>query len=1039
MRHAVSSRFVVAVVVLGQAVALPSAPAQSPEAITQAVAQLRFRPIGPANMGGRVTAIEGVPGNPLVFWVGGADGGVFRTVNGGVTFEEQFTDQPVYSVGALALAPSDRNVLWLGSGEGDPRNSASYGNGVYRSTDGGRTWAYLGLPGSERIKRIVVHPADPEVAYVCALGHAWGPNAERGVFRTRDGGRTWEKVLYRDEHTGCSDLAMDYANPRILYAGMWTFRRRPWRFDDGGGETALYRSTDGGNTWTKLVNGLPKGAMARIGVAVSRSHPQVVYLVTETVREGTLFRSDDGGESWRMVSDNRQINFRPFYYSDIRVDPANPEVVYSLSGGLYKSTDGGRTFRSIGGGVHGDHQALWIDPENPNRLLSGSDGGFQVSNDGGENWDIINNVALAQFYHVHYDLERPYNVCGGLQDNGVWCGPSRTRNPAGILKSDWIEISGGDGFYGVPVPGRPGVVYSNLQGGVFFLTDLRSNRTRRVHPYPNKIGSVGDAMLGHKYRFNWDSPIEISPHDPNVVYIGGNVVFKSSDGGHSWQQISPDLTTNDTTKQLSSGGAIYTDNTAAEFHTTILTLAESPLVPGVLWAGTDDGKVWVTRDGGGRWTEVTPNIRGFPAFGWVSRIDASHHDPGTAYVAVDQHRLDDFRPYVFRLTEYGRRSENLSSGLPQDDYVIVVREDPKHPALLYAGMERGLVASWDGGRTWVSLRNGLPPVSVRGLQIHVRDNDLIIGTHGRGAYILDDLAPLQGLTAAMREEVHLFPVRTAVRWEMAGRTASLGQRTYRAPNPPYGALINYYLRAKPDRAVTVTITDERGAVVRTLTDSALAGVNRVVWDLRYEGPERAGEGGAGGFGFGAGRGPLVVPGTYTVTLAVGDRRLTAPVVVEADPAVDIPPSHYVAQRDAALEVRNLVSEVNRTLEALERIERQVRDLVAVVRAGAATGSDGLVEACNAALEELTALKDRATRPPPRMGYRQAPRIREELQTLFNSIAEVASQPTEGEMIRLGELREETQALRRDYEQFLEGALARVNALAGQLPRVVVPR
>ncbi|HEX9756143.1 MAG TPA: glycosyl hydrolase, partial [Gemmatimonadales bacterium] len=505
----------------------PAAAQEARMSVPEAIKSLKWRAIGPANMGGRVSAIEGVPGNPLIFWVGGADGGVFRTTNGGITFEAQFTDQPVYSVGALTLAPSDHNVLWLGSGEGDPRNSASYGNGVYRSTDGGARWKYLGLDGTERIKRIAVHPSDPDVGYVCALGHAWGPNAERGVFRTRDGGATWAKVLYRNEDTGCSDIAMDVSNPRILYAGMWTFRRRPWRFDDGGGETALYKSTDAGDTWTKLTNGLPKGAMARLGVAVSRSQPNVVYLVTETVKEGTLFRSDDAGESWRMVNDNRNINFRPFYYSDLRVDPNNPNAVYSLSGGLFKSIDGGRNFQSIGGGVHGDHQALWIDPTNSDRVLSGSDGGYQVSNDGGRNWDIINNVELSQFYHIAYDNQRPYFVCGGLQDNGSWCGPSATTSSAGILKDDWFSVSGGDGFFAVPVPDQPHLVYSDLQGGVFFLTDLRTNRTRRIHPYPNTIGSVGDAMLGHKYRFNWDSPIEVSPHDPGggTVYIGGNVVF----------------------------------------------------------------------------------------------------------------------------------------------------------------------------------------------------------------------------------------------------------------------------------------------------------------------------------------------------------------------------------------------------------------------------------------------------------------------------------------------------------------------------------
>jgi photosystem II stability/assembly factor-like uncharacterized protein len=1018
---------------------LHPADAQAPASVVETIRALKWRPIGPANMGGRVTAIEGVPGNPLVFWVGGADGGVFRTTDGGITFQEQFTDQPVYSVGALALAPSDQNVLWLGSGEGDPRNSASYGNGVYRSTDGGATWKHLGLGGTERIKRVVVHPANPDHAYVCALGRAWGPNAERGVFRTRDGGKTWDKVLYRNDDTGCSDLALDVTNPRILYAGMWTFRRRPWRFDDGGPETALYKSVDGGDTWTRLTNGMPKGDLARIGVAVSRTDPNVVYFVSETVKEGTLFRSDDAGAGWRMVNDNRNINFRPFYYSDIRVDPNNADVLYSLSGGLFKSTDGGKTFQGIGQGVHGDHQALWIDPANSHRLLSGSDGGYQVSNDGGRNWDIINNVTLSQFYHVAYDNQRPYHVCGGLQDNGSWCGPSATTNSAGILKDDWFTVSGGDGFFAVPVKDQPHLVYSDLQGGVFFLTDLKTNATRQIHPYPNKIGSAGDAMLGHKYRFNWDAPIEVSPHDLRTVYIGGNVVFKSTDLGHSWRVISPDLTTNDTAKQLSSGGKIYTDNTAAEFHTTILTIAESPVQGGVIWAGTDDGKVWVTRDGGIRWTDVTRNIRGFPAFGWVSRIDASHHDAGTAYVAVDQHRMDDLKPYAFKLTGFGATAENLSAGLPQDDFVRVVREDPGNRSLLFAGMERGLHASWDAGTTWVSIRNGLPPVSIHDLQIHKRDGDLIIGTHGRGVYIMDDIGPLRGLASAMTKDAHVFDVRPAVLWQIAGRDASLGQRVYRAPNPPFGAYLNYYLKAKPDQPIKATITDAAGAVVRELTDSASAGVNRLVWDLRHTGPDRAQPpggpgGGGGGFGFGA-RGPLVVPGEYTATFDVPGQKLQARVRVEPDPRVNIPPEHYVAQRDAAIQVRDLLSRANRLVEALESVERQVRGLMPVASSSAAGNGSELEQACKAALQEIEELKDKATRPPPRMGYRQAPRLREELQSLFGTITAVASRPTEGEMTRLGELQAETTELETAWGRTLDGAIRRINQLAGGMPRI----
>jgi len=1012
--------------------------AQSPDQIQSALSSMEWRAIGPANMGGRVSAIQGVPGNPRIFWVGGADGGVFKTINGGTTFEEQFTDQPVYSVGALALAPSDYNVLWLGSGEGDPRNSTSYGNGVYRSTDGGEHWAYLGLGDTERIKRIVVDPRDPDVALVCALGHAWGPNTERGVFRTKDGGQSWEKVLYIDEDTGCSDMDMDRSNPRILYAGMWTHRRRPWRFDDGGKETALYKSLDGGDTWTKLTGrGMPTEPMARIGVSVSRSHPNTVYMVTETPTEGTLFRSDDAGATWGMVSEQRNINFRPFYYSDIRVDPNNAEVVWSLSGGLYKTTDGGTTFRSVGGGVHGDHQSLWIDPTDSDHVLSGSDGGYQVTWDGGDNWDIINNVVLSQFYQIYYDLQDPYQVCGGLQDNGVWCGPSQTMHGS-ILKDDWVRVSGGDGFYGVPVPDQPWLIYSNLQGGVFMITDMRSGGTRRVHPYPNRIGSAGDAMLGHKYRFNWDAPIHISPHDPSVVYIGGNHVFVSRDYGHSWDELSPDLTTQDTVKQLTSGGEIYQDNTAAEFYTTILTIAESPIEAGVIWVGTDDGNLWITRDGGANWTNITDNVD-LPEYSWIAKIDVSHFDAGTAYIAVDQHRMDDFTPHVYRATDYGRRSTDLSGGLPQDDYVKVVREDPRNPNLLYVGMERGLFASWDQGDTWVDIRNGLPPVSVRDLQIHPVANDLIIGTHGRGAYIMDDIAPLQNLSTAMASDVYLFEARPAVRWQTGGRDASFGQRTYRAQNPPTGAIVNFYLAEASKPPVEFTVTDAAGNTVRTWSArDTQVGVNRTAWNLRADGPDPIpGQGGGGGGGFGGfgGGGPFVVPGNYTVTMSAAGQELSTMVTVRADPRIDITQGHYLAQWNAAIDLSGLTSQVHMMIGASNDLETQVTNLM-----NALDESDGdLKAACSSALDEIEAFKDWLTYPPPRMGYRQRPRLREELRSLMRSITGVASRPTEAEMVRLAELQVETAEAVAAFNQMLDTTIHELNNSAGQFPRIKIDR
>ena len=1050
---------------------------------------LQWRLIGPANMGGRVTDIVGVPGDPKTFYLGGADGGVFKTTNGGVTFEALFTDQRAYSVGALALAPSDPNVIWLGSGEGDPRNSVGYGNGVYRSLNGGKTWTHLGLDDSERIKRIVVDPRDPDTAYVCALGHAWGPNAERGVFKTSDGGQSWEKSLYKDQDTGCSDLALELGNPRILYAGMWTFRRRPWRFDDGGKETALYRSMDAGKSWEKLEDGLPKGPLARIGVSIAQSRPGTVYMITESVDEGTLFRSDDRGDNWYRVNSSRNINFRPFYYSDIRVDPSNPDHIYSLSGGLYKSTDGGRNFDRIGRGVHGDHQSLWIDPQDSDRVLSGSDGGFQISYDAGATFDILNNLALSQFYHIHLNDADPYSVCGGLQDNGTWCGPSHSLHSAGILKKDWFKLTGGDGYFAVPVPGRPHQLFTNLQGGVIFFTDLNQGLTRTIHPYPKITGSAGDAIAEHRYRFNWDSPIHISPHDPDIVYFGGNVLFKSSDQGHSWEEISPDLTTNDKSKQLTSGGEIYQDNTAAEFHCTLLTISESPLEAGVIWAGTDDGNIQLTRNGGKSWTNLKDNLPGLPAFSWISRIDASSHSKGVAFVAVDRHRSDDFRPYIYKTADYGQTWQKITGGLPEDDYVKVVRQDPRNPDLLYAGLEHGIYASWDGGENWHSIRNNLPPVSVRDLRIHPREHDLVVGTHGRGVWILDDIRPLQDLASALDKDMHLFPVRSATRWQVRNSTANRGQRVFTANNPPNGAAINFYLKEAPQEeepeavedvstngdqqrpgrgqppAVRVSIEDSSGQVIfQTQPRDLHAGINRIVWGLRRDAPgSRQGAGFRGGRGaagrprgrqaagrFGRGsRGPRVVPGEYTVVLRLGQEALRTPVTIRPDPRVQARPEDYQAQYESAWKLAQLGQKVETVIRRIGQIDQQLTSLQSTLRAnsgGRGQEETPLPSGLNGrqAMRKISQgkkafqafLDDMLKRPMDGLGYRQRPRLREEIRSLMFAIDGSAGRPTRPQINRIGELEGEASQAVQEYEQLHAQHVEALNKMLKDLPAVV---
>jgi photosystem II stability/assembly factor-like uncharacterized protein len=1020
--------------------------AQDPGSIAAALGELEWRHIGPVNMGGRVSAIVGIPGDPKTFWVGGADGGVWKTTNGGTTFEGQWQDEESYSVGALAVAPSDHNVIWLGSGEGDPRNSVSYGLGVWRSTDGGGTWTNLGLRDTERIKRIVVDPRNPDVALVCAMGHEWGANRERGVFKTTDGGASWDHVLYIDDDTGCSDIDIDLSNPRNVYAGMWTFRRRPWRFDDGGKETALYVSRDGGDRWKKITT-TPREPMARIGLSVAQSRPNIVYLITEYPTAGTLFRSEDHGETWEMINDNKnQLNFRPFYYSDVFADPSDHNTLYTLSGGLSKSTDGGRTFERIARDVHGDHQSFWIDPADGEHVLSGSDGGMQVSFDGGANFHIFRNFSLAQYYHIFVDDRDPYYVCGGLQDNGNWCGPSRMNEPDGILAGEFYTVSGGDGFYTVPVPGQPNLVYSNAQGGYFRITDTNSGQTRSIEPFPWMVGSQGQGMYQARYRFNWDAPIVISPHDPGTVYWGGNVVFRSRDYGHSWDIISPDLTTDDPEKQLDSGGEIYNDNTAAEFHTTILTIAESEVEAGVIWVGTDDGNVQITRDDGATWTNVRDRVPGLPAETWIGNIEASPTERGAAFMAVDNHRLDDFTPHLYETRDYGRTWRDISAGLPQDDYVKVVRQHPANPNLLFVGMERGIFASWDRGATWVDVRGNLPRVSVRGIKIQRQYNDLVIGTHGRGAWILDDIQPMVELTDALGREAHLFDVRTATEWEMWGRGSNLGQSVFAGTNPEPGAWIQFYLSEAAAESVgregvAIRITDASGATVRELSHrNARPGINRAIWDLQWPGaepiPGQPQGGGGGFFGFGGGGGPAAVPGTYTATLAVGGQELSESFRLRGDPNVAASQAVYNERFAAAMRARDLESRLNRMIGTMIDLDGQIDGLLESIEGKGLANEAQVRETAGSAQGQLEALQAEVRRPPGSMNYRDWPRLVEQLRTVSRSFGNPQARPTVGQMEVVTEV--EAAAARRadELSAIVDGVIAELNELLADAPKIL---
>ena len=1008
-------------------------PATAPE--NAALRNMHWRSIGPANPAGRITVVAGIPGNPDVFYIAGAAGGLAKTTNAGTTFTQLFDDQDVASIGAIEIAPSDPNVVWVGTGEGDPRNNASFGDGVYRSTNGGTSWTHVGLEDTERIKRIAVDPRDPNVAFVCAVGHSWGPNEQRGVFKTTDGGKNWQKVLYKNPDTGCSEIAMSPANPNELYAGMYTFRRKPYRFDSGSGETALYKSTDDGATWTKLTNGLPTEPMDRPGIAISQSNPNVVYLITETKNQGTLFRSDDDGASFKKVSDSTQITFRPFYYDDIRVDPSNPNHVWALASTILVSNDGGRTWNGSSAGMHGDQQAMWIDPKDPKRIISGCDGGFQVSYDGGVNWDVINNVVFTQFYHVSFDNQQPYNLCGGLQDNGTWCGPSAVTSREGIRKRDWFTVSGGDGFSGVISLADPNLIFSDSQGGEIYVTNLKTNTSRQIAPYPKDLGSTGSGIANYKYRFNWNTPIVRSPNDPRAIYLGGNVLFRTTNNGQSWDVISPDLTTNDKSKQQSSGGEIVVDNTAAEFYCTIIAISESPKQKGVIWVGTDDGNVQVTKDDGKTWTNVVKNIQNLPPNTWIPNIDASPFDPGTAYVAVDRHRDNDFSPYAFKTTDYGQTWKPIMGNLPAKGYVQVVREDPRKRGFLTLGTELGIYVSWNDGQSWVNLRNGLPAMPVRETLVHPRTGDLIIATHGRGLYIMDNIKPLEDLADAMKTDTYLFDLPAAIRWQTWGRDNPIGAGEWTGQNPPQGAMIDFY--SKAGGPATLKITNASGQEVRTMAVSATAGVNRALWDLRYDtsgagAPAPAGRGGGrggrgapapadqapaggrgaggggGGGGFGRGGGaPYVLPGTYTVTLTQGSTTLSKPLQVQMDPRITVSQADLQTQLTTGLALRDLTDRIN----------------ALVAEADSTVTKLSSNPAASKVLDQAKDFRFRMGRVGQEQGYRIQGRLREEIQTLAGSIEANPGPPTAGELVRVKEVTADLSKMETDWKAFLAGPAA----------------
>jgi photosystem II stability/assembly factor-like uncharacterized protein len=951
----------------------------------EALQKLEWRSIGPANMGGRVADVEGVAGNPNIVYVASASGGLWKTVNGGVTWKPVFERQGTISIGDIALAPGNPDVVWVGTGESNVRNSVSFGDGVYKSTDGGKNWQHMGLRDTEHVSAIVINPQNPDIVYVGALGHAFAPNEQRGVFMTTDGGKTWTTSLYIDREHGVSDLEIDPTNPNILYAGMWSFERKPWTHRSGSEKGGLFKSIDAGRTWTRVTNGLPK-LLGRVGVRVAPSNPNVVYAIVES-KEGTLYRSEDRGETFKQVSKQASIVSRGFYYTRVRVDPNNENHIYAVASSLFESIDGGKTFRSITRRTHIDYHAFWLDAKDPKRLWVGEDGGIAVTYDGGENWEPLYNIPLGQFYQIHADNRLPfYYVMGGLQDNGAWSGPSRTREPSGIMNDDWRMISFGDGFYIINNADDPELYLSESQGGELVRTDFRTREQQLVNPWGR--GSGDGPALGQKFRFNWNAPILQSPHDKNTVYFGGNVVFKSADFGKTWEQISQDLTTNDQEKQKDAGGPIAFENSTAEYYTTIITLAESPLQRGQLWAGTDDGNVQLTNDGGKTWTNVARNISGLAAHSPVSAIEPSRTNPQTAYVAFERHMFDDFRPYLYKTRDGGKSWQNLAGNLPAKAYVQVVREDPRNPNLLYAGTELGLYASYDGGRDWLALNlKNLPNVSVHDILVQPRENDLILATHGRGIWILDDATPVQQLTpAVLASNAQLFPVRAGLRFTTRFTRYGIGEKLFTGPNPPYGALITYFLKTKPDDKTTfkVQILDEAGKLVQELEKpDKEKGLNRVSWNLRYGGAEVRNPPTEEEAAFGGSpRGPQVLPGKYTVRLVLGDKTLEQPVEVRLDPTSNVSLADLQMQLDLQMKLRDMQSAANSALRFLDSLGDQLKHTQTTAKTLNKDPDKEMMKALEDYVKQVDALEDRLARRADGLGLAGKSQIADLVGDLF---------------------------------------------------------
>jgi photosystem II stability/assembly factor-like uncharacterized protein len=1020
----------------------------APQNSTDKFKNLEFREIGPAVMGGRIDDFAVVESDPNIVYVGTASGGVWKTTNNGTTWEPVFDKEAVSTIGDVAIAPSDPSVVWVGTGEPNNRQSSSWGDGIYKSLDAGKTWKRMGLGATHHIARIVIHPKNPDVVYAAAQGHLWGANPDRGVYKSSDGGKTWSQVLKINDDTGVTDIAMDPQSPDILYAAAYERRRTPFGFNGGGPGSAIYKTTDGGATWKKLTKGLPYengGDTGRIGLDVYRKDPNVVYAEIQHEKGGT-FRSEDKGETWKRMG---ETDPRPSYYSQIRVDPNNDLRIWELGAQMYYSEDGGKTFATQRvRGIHGDFHAMWIDPANSNHMITGSDGGIHWTDDAGKNWNFLNVIAIGQFYEVALDNEKPYHICGGLQDNGSWCGPSQTLTREGIINEDWQVIHGGDGFYAAIDNVEPWIVYTESQDGHLARRDMRTGQQRSIMP---------EAKAGEPhYRFQWNSPVAVSFHNHTTIYYGGNYLFKSTDRGDSWTRLGGDLTTGVDRSKLPILGKVPDKNTLSrndgvEEYPTITTISESPLTSHVLWVGTDDGNLQVTRDGGKTWKNVASKVPGVPKGTYVTRVVASKTGEGTAFATFDGHRSDDYAVYLFATTDYGETWKSSCNGIPNSAGTVhVIREHPRNTNLLFAGTEFGLWVSWDRGGNWTALKNNFPTVPVDDIEIQARDNDLVLGTHGRSIWILDDMTPLEKMDASVaNSSLTFFPPRTATTWFLRQRRWSAGQQMFTAKNPPYGALLSYYLKEavppetpkknsedrtdaaeqrprrearaeaaeKKEGKVKITVLDRDGKVVRELDGPGAAGVNRTNWDLRANPPAEPTpeqqEAIAAGFGFGP-RGPLVEPGEYTIKIKTGDKEAAQKVTVEEDNRIAISASDRAARHEAIEKLYAMAKSTDKDRTTIEGIRTALTNAREQWRRDAGKPNapkipEDIVKAADELQKKADALAEKYVRPRPALGNAGPPLewkpepLPNQVQNLLNDLDGFAAAPGGQQQERLAEL------------------------------------